>query len=131
MTRGFYAGAPFTQGWRKEQNMARSPKRGFSRLPGFPGRDDKELQPFMDVVARLPREKADELARSFLRAALGWERGGDPAHLTELAEDTLFTMRLRSDPRCKDEFENEQPRRPYRPDEAMDVETLLARHGMA
>jgi len=60
----------------------------------------------MEAIERLPREGVNEVARCLLRAALGHERTGDAAYLTSLAEDTLFTMRLRSDPQCKGAFED-------------------------
>jgi hypothetical protein len=45
-------------------------KHGFALMPGLPSWDDPELAGLMDVVTHLPREGADEIARSLLRAAL-------------------------------------------------------------
>jgi hypothetical protein len=46
-------------------------------------------------VVLLPRRGVDELVRSVLRAALGWERTGEVAYPIRLAEDMLVTVRLR------------------------------------
>jgi hypothetical protein len=133
--RGFYCGASFPKSHRpvltEGHNMTQPPKQPFDSLPGFPAPDDKEVPALMEAVDRIPREGADQFIRSFLRAALGWERSGDSAHLTGLAEDTLFTMRLRSDPQCKEAFEDEKPPQRARREELLDVEEALARQSMA
>lgn len=49
----------------------------------------------MEAVVLLPRRGVDELVRSVLRAALGWERTGEVAYPVRLAEDMLVTVRLR------------------------------------
>jgi hypothetical protein len=74
--------------------MPRQPKLPFDALPGLPAYDDKEV---VSLMEGMPREGANEVARCLLRAALGRERTGDTWYLTCLAEDTLFTMRLRND----------------------------------
>lgn len=102
--------------------MPGPPRLPFDALPGLPSRDDKEVAALMEAVERLPREGTHEVARCLLRAALGHERAGDTRYLICLAEDTLFTMRLRSHPQSKTAFDD-QPgtppaRRPRcRPDE--------------
>jgi hypothetical protein len=110
--------------------MARSPRQAFNELAGLPPRDDPEVSALMEAVTRLSREGADTVIRNLLRAALGHERTGSEGYLTSYAEDTLFTMRIRSDPQCKDAFEDDQPARPARAEDLEDVETVLARHGM-
>jgi hypothetical protein len=110
--------------------MARSPKQAFGQLDGLPARDDPEVSALMEVIAALPRQGADTLIRNLLRAALGHARSGNPDYLTSYAEDTLFTMRLRSDPQNKGAFDGDDRAGPARPEELEDIETVLARHGM-
>jgi|ERR1017187_4043075 hypothetical protein len=87
--------------------MPRQPKLPFDALPGLPSHDDKEVTSLMAAVERMPRDGANEVARCLVRAALGCERTGDTWYLTCLAEDTLFTMRLRSDSQRRGPFEAE------------------------
>jgi hypothetical protein len=116
------AGIPGHEG----NSMPRRPKLPFDALPGLPSHDDKEVAALMEAVELLPREGANQVARCLLRAALGYERAKDTGYLTCLAEDTLFTMRLRSHPQSKSAF-----------DEAgcadqtggRQLEELFARHG--
>lgn len=86
--------------------MPRSPKLPFDSLPGLPSDDDEEVIALMKAIERLPREGAHRIARCLLRAALGYERTGDATYLTCLAEDALFTMRLRSHPQSKEAFDD-------------------------
>lgn len=109
--------------------MPRPPKLPFDALPGLPSHDDEEVMTLMGAVEQLPREGANEIARCLLRAALGYERAGDTGYLTCLAEDTLFTMRLRSDPQSKDAFDD-KPGRPAKLEDAVGLEEMFARHGM-
>lgn len=110
--------------------MPRSPKQAFNELAGLPAKDDQEVSSLMEAVAGLPRQAADAVIRNLLRAALGYERAGDVRYLTYYAEDTLFTMRLRSDPQCKDSFDDAKPGTPAAAEELEDVEVALARHGL-
>lgn len=110
--------------------MTRSPKQAFSQLAGLPAPDDPEVSALMEAVASLSREGADTLIRNLLRAAIGHERSGSAGYLATYAEDTLFTMRLRSDPQNKGAFDDAPPGSPARADELEDVQTVLARHGM-
>jgi hypothetical protein len=110
--------------------MARSPKQAFSQLAGLPARDDSEVSALMEAVAGLSRQGADTVIRNLLRAALAHERTSNAEFLTYYAEDTLFTMRLRSDPQNKDAFDDARPGKPARADELENVETVLARHGL-
>lgn len=104
-------------------------KQAFSLMPGLPARDDGELRELMDVVTRLPRENADEIARDLLRAALGYKRTGDHSYLTCLAEDALVTIRLRRDPEL-DRALAEAPRKPAGPEGSVDVEEMLRERGL-
>jgi hypothetical protein len=113
----------------KGDRMSRPPKLPFDALPGLPSQDDEEVTTLMEAVERLPREGAIEVARCLLRAALGYERAGDARYLTCLAEDTLFTMRLRSHPQSKDAFDD-KPGTHSKPEDAAGLEEILARHGM-
>jgi hypothetical protein len=70
----------------------------FDAMLGLPSREDSEVVTLMRVVERLPRGAADEVARCLVRAALGSERTRNSTYLTRLAEDVLFTVRLRSAP---------------------------------
>jgi hypothetical protein len=110
--------------------MARPPKQAFSQLDGLPASDDPEVSALMGAVAGLSRQGVDMLMRNLLRAALGHERSGSKEHLTYFAVDTLFTMRLRSDPQNKGAFDGDDRAGPARPEELEDIETVLARHGM-
>jgi hypothetical protein len=104
-------------------------KQAFDLLPGLPPRDDGELGELMDVVSRLPRENADEIARSLLRAALGHRRTGDPGYLVTLAEDCLVSIGLRRDPGL-DRALREAPARPAGPEGSVDVEDMLRERGL-
>lgn len=101
----------------------------FGLMPGLPARDDPELTELMEVIARLPRENVDEVARNLLRAALGHQRTGDPDYLTRLAEDALVTIRLRRDPEL-DRALTRAPRHPAGPGGSIDVEEFLREHGL-
>ncbi len=67
----------------------------FDAMPGLPPQRDAEVEALMEAVVLLPRRSVDELVRSVLRAALGWERTGEVAYPIRLAEDMLVTVRLR------------------------------------
>jgi hypothetical protein len=67
----------------------------FDAMPGLPAKRDAEVAALMEAVGLLPRCSVDELVRSVLRAALGWERTGELAYPIRLAEDMLVTVRLR------------------------------------
>jgi len=75
--------------------LSRLQKLPFDATPSLPSHDDAEVAGLMKTVARMPRSNVDELARSMLRAALARERSGEMTCLTCLAEDMLFTVRLR------------------------------------
>jgi hypothetical protein len=109
--------------------MAAPVKQGFDMMPGIPARDDDELSELMEVMTRLPRENVDEVARSLLRAALGYERTGDGGYLTRLAQDALVTIRLRRDPEV-DRALREAPDKPADPAQTLDVEEMLRERGL-
>ena len=67
----------------------------FDAMPGLPPQMDSEVAALMEAVVLLPRRGVDELVRSVLRGALGWERTGEVAYPIRLAEDMLVTVRLR------------------------------------
>lgn len=67
----------------------------FDAMPGLPPQRDAEVAALMEAVVLLPRRGVDELVRSVLQAALGWERTGEVAYPIRLAEDMLVTVRLR------------------------------------
>jgi hypothetical protein len=104
-------------------------KQAFGLMPGLPPRDDTELATLMGVVSRLPRENADEIARSLLRAALGYQRTGDPGYLVCLAEDSLVSIGLRRDPGL-DRALREAPARPAGPGGSVDVGEMLRQRGL-
>lgn len=104
-------------------------KQAFNLLPGLPGRDDAELAELMEVVASLPRENIEEIARDLLRAALGHKRTGDSSYLTCLAEDALVTIGLRRDPEL-DRALRGAPRKPAGPSGSVDVEEFLRERGL-
>jgi hypothetical protein len=104
-------------------------KQAFDLMSGLPSRDDPELGELMEVVTRLPKENADEVTRSLLRAALGYQRTGDPRYLTCLAEDTLVTFRLRRDPEV-DRALRQAPNKPAGPAGSVDVEEMLRERGL-
>jgi hypothetical protein len=109
--------------------MTSSPKQPFDQMTGLPTRDDKELEPLMEAAARLPSAAAEEVIRSLLRAAVGYERTGDVRYLTCLAQDALVTFRLRRDPETGKALDA-APASPGDPADAADVEEVLARHGL-
>jgi hypothetical protein len=109
--------------------MAAPVKQGFDMMPGMPARDDDELGELMDVITRLSRENLDEVARSLLRAGLGYERTGDAQYLTCLAQDALVTVRLRRDPEV-DRALREAPDKPAGPAQTLDVEEMLRERGL-
>jgi hypothetical protein len=109
--------------------MAATVKQGFDTMPGMPTRDDPELSELMGGITRLPRENADEIVRSLLRAALGYERSGETGYLTCLAEDALVTIRLRRDPEVDQALKN-APDRPAGPTQTLDVEEMLRERGL-
>jgi hypothetical protein len=102
---------------------------GFTGLPGLPARDDPELLTLMATVEALPRAGADSNVRCLLRAALAFERTADPEFLVTLAEDALASLRLRGDPRNAGMFDD-KPGRPADPADTLDVDEMLARHGL-
>jgi hypothetical protein len=104
-------------------------KRPFGQMAGLPARDDKELGPLMEAAARLPSAAAEEVIRSLLRAAVGYERTGDTRYLTCLAQDALVTFRLRRDPETGKALDA-APESPGDAADATDVEEVLARHGL-
>jgi hypothetical protein len=109
--------------------MTRPAKQPFASLPGLPAADDPELLALMHGVGQLSRDGAETVIRNLLRSALGHERTGDGGYLTCLAEDSLFTFRLRSDPQREGQFED-KPAKPARAEDLEDLEAVLARHGM-
>jgi hypothetical protein len=102
-------------------------KQPLSAMSGLPSREDAELASLMAGAARLPREGVEETVRCLLRAALGYERSGNPEYLTCLAIDALVTMRLRRDPEG-DRAYKEAPAEPG--EESLDVEEMLGRYGL-
>jgi hypothetical protein len=104
-------------------------KQAFDLMPGLPARDDAELRELMEVIARLPRENVDEIARDLLRAALGRQRTGDSSYLASLAEDALVTIRLRRDPEL-DRALRDAPKKPAGPSGSVDVEEMLRERGL-
>ena len=109
--------------------MTASLKQPFDQMAGLPARDDKELGPLMEAAARLPSAAAEEVIRSLLRAAVGYERTGDTRYLSCLAQDALVTFRLRRDPETGKALDA-APESPGDPADAADVEEVLARHGL-
>ena len=109
--------------------MTASLKQPFDQMAGLPARDDKELGPLMEAAARLPSAAAEEVIRSLLRAAVGYERTGDTRYLSCLAQDALVTFRLRRDPESGKALDA-APESPGDPADAADVEEVLARHGL-
>jgi hypothetical protein len=109
--------------------MAATVKQGFDTMPGTPARDDPELSELVEGIIRLPRENVDEIVRSLLRAALGYERNGDTGYLTCLAEDALVTIRLRRDPEVDKALKN-APDKPAGPAHTLDVEEMLRERGL-
>lgn len=75
--------------------MSRIQRLPFDAMPGLPSQRDAEVAALMEAVVLLPRRGVDELVRSVLRSALGWERTGEVAYPIRLAEDMLVTVRLR------------------------------------
>lgn len=110
--------------------MSQSRKQAFNELAGLPASEDQEVSALMEAIAGLSRDRVDTLVRNLLRAAVGHERTGNREFLTCYAENTLFTMRLRSDPQSKDAFDEDHPGRPATADELEDLEAVLMRHGM-
>lgn len=104
-------------------------KQALEFMPGLPSRDDAEVEELMQVIVRLPRENVAELARSVLRASLGYKRTGNPDYLTCLAEDTLVTVRLRRDPEVERAL-REAPTKPAGPEGSVDVEEMLRERGL-
>lgn len=100
-----------------------------TRMPGLVDLDDVELAVLMQTAGRLPRESVHALLRHVYRAALSYERTGDPAYLTCLAADALATMRLHADPDYQGAV-REARDAPRDPGEAIDVHEMLARHGL-
>jgi hypothetical protein len=109
--------------------MTASPKQPFDQMAGLPERDDKELGPLMEAAARLPQAAVDEVIRSLLRAAIGYERTENARYLTCLAQDALVTFRLRRDPETGKALDA-APASPSDPADAADVEEVLARLGL-
>jgi hypothetical protein len=101
----------------------------FSRMEGLPLRDYAELAALMEAVARLPRDSAEEVIRSLLRAALGYERTGREGYLTSLADAALVTFRTRRDAEDQKALDA-TPAGPASPEDAMDVDEVLARYGL-
>jgi hypothetical protein len=66
----------------------------------------------------------EEIARSLLRAAVGFKRGGNPGYLTALAVDSVVAIGLRADPEV-DRALKEAPARPAGPEGSVDVEAML------
>ena len=75
--------------------MSRMQRLPFDAIPGLPAQRDAEVEALMETVVLLPRHGVDELVRSVLRAALGWERMREVEYPIRLAEDMLVTVRLR------------------------------------
>lgn len=74
-------------------------------------------------------EATHDLLTNVYRAALTYERTGDPPYLTCLAADTLVTLRLHSDPEHA-ETVTEAPGGPGDPASRVDVMEMLARYGL-
>jgi hypothetical protein len=104
------------------------PRTGFRGLDGLPDRDDPELVTLMGVVSRLPKGGMEEIVCSLTRIALAFDRTADPEFLTTLAEDHLVTLRIRRDPETEKALN--APHRPADPADTLDVEEMLARHGL-
>jgi hypothetical protein len=107
----------------------RQVKQAFDLIPGLPRRDDEEIVKLMEVVSRLPRENVEEIARSLLRAAVGYRRWGRPGYLTTLAMDSLVTISLRRLAEV-DGALSEAPTRPAGPGGSVDVEEMLRDRGL-
>jgi hypothetical protein len=75
--------------------LSRMQRLPFDAMPGLPSQRDAEVAALMEAVVLLPRCSIDELVRPVLRSALVWERTGEAAYPIRLAEDMLFTVRLR------------------------------------
>jgi hypothetical protein len=101
----------------------------FSRMKGLPPRDDAELATLMEAVSRMPREGAEEVIRNLLRAALGYERTGREGYLTSLADAALVTFRTRREAEDQKALDA-APAGPASPEDAMDVDEVLARYGL-
>ncbi len=83
----------------------------------------------MEAVSRLPQDGAEEVIRNLLRAALGYERTGREGYLTSLADAALVTFRTRRDAEDQKVLDA-VPASPASPEDAMDVDEVLARHGL-
>lgn len=101
----------------------------FAHMPGLVSREDPELHDLMETAHRLPQAATQALLRNVYRAALSYERTGNPDYLTCLASDTLVTMRLHGDPEYEKVI-NEAPTSPGDSDAAVDVDDMLARRGL-
>ena len=88
-----------------------------------------EIEALMAVVGRMPQENLEEIARSLLRCAAGYERTGDAGYLTNLAIDSLVTLRLQSDPDCEKAL-SEAPAHPAGPTASVDVREMIAQRGL-
>jgi len=104
-------------------------KQAFDRMPGLPTRDDEEVESLMEVISQLPRENVEEIARSLLRAALGYKRTRNPNYLTNLAVDSLVTIGMRGDPEL-DRALREAPASPAGREDSVDVEAMLQDRGL-
>jgi hypothetical protein len=104
-------------------------KQAFDLMPGLPRQDDEGIVKLMEVVSRLPRENVEEIARSLLRAALGYRRWRKPDYLTTLAMDSLVTISVRRVAEIHRAL-REASTRPAGPGGSVDVEEMLRDRGL-
>jgi len=109
--------------------MAITVKQRFSELEGVPARDDPELVLLMQAAARLPEAGAQEVIANLLRAALGWERSGNPVILAAAAETTLVTFRTRRDAEDQAALDARPDQPAPSADGGLDVAEMVARYG--
>lgn len=101
----------------------------FTSLDGLPPQDDPELTALMDVVRRLPRDRADTVVESMLRCVLGYTRTGQQEFLTRLASNALVTFRVRRDPEDQKALDTTRSA-PGAAEEAADLDEVFARLGL-
>jgi hypothetical protein len=108
--------------------MAITVKQRFSELEGVPDRDDPELAVLMEAAARLPEAGVQEVIANLLRAALGWERSGNPVILTSAAETALVTFRSRRDAEDQAALDARPDQSATPEDGGLDVDEMVARY---
>jgi hypothetical protein len=109
--------------------MAITDMQRFSLMKGLPPVDDKELAALMEAVGRLPVAGTQEVIRNLLRAALGYERTGSHAYLTNLANTALVTFRTRREAEDQKSLDAPPSGSPVSGDDGTDVDEVLARYG--